>query len=81
VNTTDSAVRATHLPTGTSVVCTDQRSQFANKMRAKEILLEKLRTTDERAAKHQDSIGRTGGMSWGERVRSYVYTQVRSISY
>ncbi|WP_019878199.1 peptide chain release factor 2 [Sporichthya polymorpha] len=73
VNTTDSAVRLTHIPTGIVVSCQNERSQLQNKARAMEVLQAKLlevRRREEQAkinALKDDSSG-----SWGNQMRSYV---------
>jgi peptide chain release factor 2 len=73
VNTTDSAVRITHLPTGIVVSCQNERSQLQNKATAMAVLQAKLlerRRQQERA--QMDALrGDTGG-SWGNQIRSYV---------
>jgi peptide chain release factor 2 len=73
VNTTDSAVRLTHIPTNIVVSCQNERSQLQNKARAMEVLQAKLlevRRREEQAkinALKDDSSG-----SWGNQMRSYV---------
>ncbi len=72
VNTTDSAVRLTHLPTGIVVSCQNERSQIQNKASAMLVLQAKLlerRRQEERAL--MDSLKDTG-TSWGNQMRSYV---------
>ncbi|RAG81986.1 peptide chain release factor 2 [Streptacidiphilus pinicola] len=72
VNTTDSAVRITHLPTGIVVSCQNERSQIQNKASAMNVLQAKLlerRRLEERAA--MDAL-KDGGSSWGNQMRSYV---------
>ncbi len=74
VNTTDSAVRITHLPTGVVVQCQNERSQLQNKARAMAILQSRLaeRARQERLA-HLDAIrGEQGEAAWGRQIRSYV---------
>ncbi len=72
VNTTDSAVRITHLPTGVVVSCQNERSQIQNKASAMNVLQAKLlerRRQEERAL--MDSL-KGEGSSWGNQMRSYV---------
>jgi peptide chain release factor 2 len=73
VNTTDSAVRLTHLPTGIVVSCQNERSQLQNKASAMAVLQAKLldRKRREEQAKIDALKGDTTG-SWGNQMRSYV---------
>ncbi|HWE92239.1 MAG TPA: peptide chain release factor 2 [Pseudonocardiaceae bacterium] len=73
VNTTDSAVRITHLPTGIVVSCQNERSQLQNKASAMAVLQAKLleRQRQEDKAK-MDALRGDGGSSWGNQMRSYV---------
>jgi peptide chain release factor 2 len=73
VNTTDSAVRITHLPTGIVVTCQNEKSQLQNKASAMRVLQAKLleRARQERQAE-LDALKGDGGRSWGSQMRSYV---------
>ena len=73
VNTTDSAVRITHIPTGIVVSCQNERSQLQNRATAMVVLQAKLleRTRQEEQAKIDALKGDTSG-SWGNQMRSYV---------
>ena len=73
VNTTDSAVRITHLPTGTVVSCQNEKSQLQNKAAALRVLQSRLldiKRTEEDAKKKQLAGDATA--SWGDQMRSYV---------
>ncbi len=80
VNTTDSAVRVTHIPTGMVVTCQDEKSQHKNKAKALKIL--RARLLDKRQKEQQEKIARerksqvgTGDRS--ERIRTYNFPQGR----
>lgn len=73
VNTTDSAVRLTHIPTGIVVTCQNEKSQLQNKVSAMRVLQAKLmerKRQEERA--EMDALKGDGGSSWGNQMRSYV---------
>ena len=73
VNTTDSAVRLTHIPTGIVVTCQNEKSQLQNKISAMRVLQAKLlerKRLEERA--ELDALKGDGGSSWGNQMRSYV---------
>ncbi|WP_066913464.1 peptide chain release factor 2 [Millisia brevis] len=73
VNTTDSAVRLTHIPTGIVVTCQNEKSQLQNKVSAMRVLQAKLlerKRQEERA--ELDALKGDGGNSWGNQMRSYV---------
>ena len=80
VNTTDSAVRITHLPTNIVVSCQNERSQIQNRASAMAVLQAKLleRKRQEQAAKLNELRG-DGGRSWGTQIRSYVLHPYQNI--
>jgi peptide chain release factor 2 len=73
VNTTDSAVRLTHIPTGIVVTCQNEKSQLQNKAAAMRVLQAKLleKARQDRQAE-LDALKGDGGSSWGNQMRSYV---------
>ena len=74
VNKTDSAVRLTHLPTGTVAACQAGRSQHKNKAEAMKMLQAKLFTIKEKERKKEEASisGEKTEMGWGNQIRSYV---------
>ena len=84
VNVTDSAVRITHLPTGTVVAVQNERSQFQNKAKAMQILASKLAdlAREARVAEMSELAGPKALVGWGAQIRSYVlapYQQVKDL--
>ncbi|MCD7836003.1 MAG: peptide chain release factor 2, partial [Lachnospiraceae bacterium] len=82
INKTSSAVRITHIPTGTVVQCQNERSQFQNKDKAMEMLRAKLFILKQEAnvEKLSDIRGEVKDNGWGSQIRSYVmqpYTMVK----
>jgi len=74
VNTTDSAVRITHLPTGIVVVCQNERSQIKNRASAMNVLKARLyeKRLDEQRSEMERFYGEKGEIGWGSQIRSYV---------
>ncbi|NLM07177.1 MAG: peptide chain release factor 2 [Tissierellia bacterium] len=75
VNTTDSAVRITHLPTGITVQCQNERSQIMNRQVAMKVLMAKLIQLKEEEQKEriEDLKGDYNQIAWGHQIRSYVF--------
>ncbi len=75
INTTDSAVRITHLPSGVVVTCQNERSQIKNREQAMTMLRSKLYERKiEEQKKHLDEIrGEQSEIAWGSQIRSYVF--------
>ncbi|MGG0720455.1 peptide chain release factor 2 [Robertmurraya massiliosenegalensis] len=75
INTTDSAVRITHLPTGVVVQCQNERSQIKNREAAMKMLQAKLyqKKIEEQEAELAEIRGEQKDIGWGSQIRSYVF--------
>nr|WP_142248009.1 peptide chain release factor 2 [Alkalihalobacterium alkalinitrilicum] len=75
INTTDSAVRITHVPTNTVVTCQTERSQIKNRERAMKMLMSKLYQLkiEEQQAQLAEIRGEQKDIGWGSQIRSYVF--------
>lgn len=75
INTTDSAVRITHIPTGTVVSCQNERSQHSNRLAAMKILRAKL--AELQRQEQEEELAKLRGeqreIGWGSQIRSYVF--------
>lgn len=75
VNTTDSAVRITHIPTGIVVTCQNERSQIKNREMAMKLLRSKIyeKRVEEQEAELVSIAGEKKNIAWGSQIRSYVF--------
>ena len=81
VNKTDSAIRLTHIPTGTVVQCQNERSQHRNKDMAMKMLVSRLYELEKekQAARQEGLSGHKKEIAWGSQIRSYVLQPYRMI--
>lgn len=79
VNTTDSAVRITHIPTGVVSQCQNERSQHKNKDRAMKMLYSKIVAKLEREKREAASLQDKQKIEWGSQIRSYVLHPYRMV--
>src|SRR5579859_3044298 len=81
VNKVETAVRITHLPTGTVAASQSQRSQHQNRATAMKLLLSKLfaQRQDAQKAEMERFYGEKGSISWGNQIRSYVFQPYRMV--
>jgi peptide chain release factor 2 len=81
VNKVETAVRITHIPTGTVAASQSQRSQHQNRATAMKLLLSKLfaQRQDAQKAEMERFYGEKGSISWGNQIRSYVFQPYRMV--